>query len=60
MQDFERWLEALESKGFKISHTKTKYIKFANLEGMCKEVKLLRKLNLKRYHKEIHYDTLAQ
>ena len=35
----ERWWETLESKGFKITRTKTKYMN-CNFSGMCKEVKL--------------------
>ena len=45
----ERWREALESKGFKISRIKTEYMN-CNFNGQ-KELKLLFELKTMRYQK---------
>lgn len=38
---YKRWREALESKEFKITHTKTEYMNIANSVGMCIDLKRL-------------------
>ena len=47
-----------ESKDFKISHTKTKFIN-CNFNGMYKEIQLFVKMKLNRYHKQSAFDTLG-
>ena len=55
----ERWREALESKGFKISRTKTKYMD-CKFGGHLQRAETTMRNEPKRYHKDIISVILAQ